>query len=80
MEKEQVQQQKNRRSFDSAQDDTFWVSGEQRTTATAKTTAGPSTPLRFAQDDTFLGKWWPKNNCNGKNNRRSFDSAALRSG
>jgi hypothetical protein len=31
----------------------FGVNIEQRTTATAKTTAGPSTSLRFAQDDTF---------------------------
>jgi hypothetical protein len=31
----------------------FGVNIEQRTTATAKTTAGPSTSLRSAQDDTF---------------------------
>jgi hypothetical protein len=48
--------------------------GEKTTT---RTTADPSTPLRFVQDDSFV---LVRRKDNDKNNRRSFDSAALRSG
>jgi len=51
----------------------FWC-GEKTTT---RTTADPSTSLRFVQDDSFV---LVRRKDNDKNNRRSFDSAALRSG
>jgi hypothetical protein len=37
-----------------------------RTNATAKTTAGLSAPLRFAQDDSFLLTDRKKGKCKGK--------------
>jgi hypothetical protein len=37
----------------SAQDDTFWVNGGQRTTATAETTAASFGSAALRQDDIF---------------------------
>jgi hypothetical protein len=35
--------------------DSLWGMTERKTTAETRATAGPSTPLRFAQDDRFVG-------------------------
>jgi hypothetical protein len=57
VDKEQLQQQRANAGpstpLRSAQDDTFWVNGGQRTTATAETTAASFGSAALRQDDIF---------------------------